>query len=281
MAQKILEDVEILNEQNQVVIRLDAKGGSVSAGGKGVDGNLSIFGADADNQTWSQATISLESEKEGRIVIRKKINNTLQEVMRFEVSESAFYIGSQGKAGKILVRDNTGVDKIIIDGEVSGQIVLKDNSGKIRIHLDGKEGDIKLEGADCAEEFDVAELEDVEPGTVLVINNKSKLCPCSKPYDKKVAGVVSGGNGYKPGIILDRKSTQNKRTPIALTGKVYCKVDSRYSPIEVGDLLTTSPTRGYAMKAKQQSKAFGAVIGKSLCPLKDGKGLIPILVALQ
>jgi len=28
-------------------------------------------------------------------------------------------------------------------------------------------------------------------------------------------------------------------------------------------------------------KAFGAVIGKALRPLIDGKGLIPILIALQ
>jgi hypothetical protein len=35
------------------------------------------------------------------------------------------------------------------------------------------------------------------------------------------------------------------------------------------------------MKATKPSKAFGAVIGKALRPLKDGQGLIPILIALQ
>jgi len=66
-----------------------------------------------------------------------------------------------------------------------------------------------------------------------------------------------------------------------LVGKVYCKVDSRYAAIEVGDLLTTSPTPGHAMKALDREQAFGAVIGKALRPLAEGQGLIPILIALQ
>ena len=64
-------------------------------------------------------------------------------------------------------------------------------------------------------------------------------------------------------------------------GKVYCKVDADYASIEVGDLLTTSSTPGHAMKADDPFKTFGAVIGKALRPLKAGRGLIPILVALQ
>lgn len=64
-------------------------------------------------------------------------------------------------------------------------------------------------------------------------------------------------------------------------GKAYCKVDARHSPIEIGDLLTTSPTRGHAMKAVDPLKAFGTVIGKALRPLAEGQNLIPVLVALQ
>jgi hypothetical protein len=69
--------------------------------------------------------------------------------------------------------------------------------------------------------------------------------------------------------------------PIALMGKVYCKVDATYGAIDVGDLLTTSPTLGHAMKADDPMKAFGSVIGKALRPLKEGQELIPILIALQ
>jgi hypothetical protein len=64
-------------------------------------------------------------------------------------------------------------------------------------------------------------------------------------------------------------------------GKVYCKVDARLDPIEVGDLLTTSATSGHARKASDRSRALGAVLGKALRALPGGVDLIPVLVALQ
>ena len=81
--------------------------------------------------------------------------------------------------------------------------------------------------------------------------------------------------------MLDKQPSDGIRQPVALLGKVYCKVDAQYGAIEVGDLLTTSPTPGYAMKADDPLKAFGAVIGKALRPLAAGQDLIPILIALQ
>ena len=64
-------------------------------------------------------------------------------------------------------------------------------------------------------------------------------------------------------------------------GKVFCKVDASYGPIEAGDLLTTSDTPGHAMKAGDPARTSGAVVGKALRGLRDGQGLIPILVSLQ
>ena len=58
-------------------------------------------------------------------------------------------------------------------------------------------------------------------------------------------------------------------------------MDAGSSSIEVGDLLTTSPTPGHAMKAEDPLRAFGAVIGKALRPWKEGTGMIPVLIALQ
>jgi hypothetical protein len=142
-------------------------------------------------------------------------------------------------------------------------------------------GDIKLVNADCAEDFDIICVEQVEPGTVMVIDSEGALRPSDQAYDKRVAGVISGAGNYKPGIVLDKQASSNNRMPIALMGKVYCKVDASYGAIEVGDLLTTSPTSGHAMKAADPLKAFGSVIGKALRPLDQGQGLIPILIALQ
>ena len=142
-------------------------------------------------------------------------------------------------------------------------------------------GDIVLTNADCAEDFDVAGAGTVEPGTVMVLGHEGALSESHKAYDKCVAGVISGAGDYKPGIVLDKRPTSGNRQPVALLGKVFCKVDAQFGPIEVGDLLTTSPTPGHAMKTGDPFKSIGAVIGKALRPLTDGQGLIPILIALQ
>ena len=142
-------------------------------------------------------------------------------------------------------------------------------------------GDIRLANADCAEDFDICETQQIEPGTVMVLGEEGKLEPSQKAYDKRVAGVVSGAGSYKPGIVLDKQQSKNTRKPIALLGKVFCKVDALHGAIEIGDLLTTSPTPGHAMKAHDPAQAFGTVIGKALRPFAEGQGLIPILIALQ
>jgi hypothetical protein len=144
-------------------------------------------------------------------------------------------------------------------------------------------GDITLLGTghDFAEDFDISDADKADAGTVMVLNQEGAVEPSHQAYDKKAAGVISGAGGYRPGIVLGRQQTERKRMPIALMGKVYCKVDAKYSPIGIGDLLTTSETPGHAMKADDPLKAFGAVIGKALHPLKKGQGLIPILIALQ
>jgi hypothetical protein len=142
-------------------------------------------------------------------------------------------------------------------------------------------GDIRLANADCAEDFDIRGAEIAEPGTVMVLGDEGALAPCRRPYDKRVAGVISGAGSYRPGIVLDAQHGGRNRSPVALLGKVYCKVDADAAAIEIGDLLTTSGTPGHAMKAGDAGQAFGSVIGKALRPLPDGRGLIPILIALQ
>jgi hypothetical protein len=139
-------------------------------------------------------------------------------------------------------------------------------------------GDVVLN--DLAEHFEFTDVE-ADPGTVMALDGDGRLQPSTEPYDKRVAGVVSGAGNFRPAMILGKREHSSDRSTIALVGKVYCKVDAGEVSIEVGDLLTTSATRGCAMKASDPSKAFGAVIGKALAPLSSGQSMIPILVALQ
>ncbi|MEP6948567.1 MAG: hypothetical protein ABI863_04810, partial [Ginsengibacter sp.] len=141
-------------------------------------------------------------------------------------------------------------------------------------------GDIRLVNADVAEDFSVDNIS-IEPGTVMIFNKEGILTECNIEYDKKVAGVISGAGNFKPGMILDKQNSDKNRMPVALLGKVFCKVDADFNSIDIGDLLTTSSTAGHAMKASDPLKAFGTVIGKAIKPLASGKGLIPVLVSLQ
>ena len=143
------------------------------------------------------------------------------------------------------------------------------------------DGDVIVTGADCAEDFDVEDCEPSDVGSVVVIGDDEALRLCCEDYDKRVAGVLSGAGGCMPGVVLGRDRSRQHRLPVALNGKVFCKVDAGPSPIEVGDLLTTSTTSGHAMKATSRDRAFGAVLGKALRPLEKGKALLPVLVALQ
>jgi hypothetical protein len=146
-------------------------------------------------------------------------------------------------------------------------------------------------GADFAENFEVNETTNgeavtmkIEPGMVVSIDAErpGKLTLSARPYDSQVAGVVSGAGGVKPGMVMSQEGTlADGNIPVALTGRVYCWVDASYGVIRPGDLLTTAPTPGHAMKAIDREKAQGAIIGKAMTSLNEGRGLVLILVNLQ
>jgi hypothetical protein len=189
--------------------------------------------------------------------------------------------------GNVIINGNASQGNALSvagNASVIGQLGLVHGSALYALDVVGVvnvDGDILLSGSDCAEEFEVAAACEVEPGTVMVLSDQETLEAARNAYDKKVAGVISGAGEYRPGVILGRRNPSEKRMPLALAGRAYCKVDAQYGAIEAGDLLTTSPTPGHAMLASDASRAFGATIGKALRPLQSGQGLIPILVALQ
>jgi hypothetical protein len=163
---------------------------------------------------------------------------------------------------------------------VDDAIELYGADQQVKIRLSGADGDIWIANADLAEDFDVT-AEKMEPGTVMVLTEDGQLAPSTKAYDTRVAGVVSGAGNYRPGMVLDRQGARPDRSAVALVGKAFCCADATKAPIRVGDLLTTSDRPGFAMRASDPQLAFGAVLGKAMAPLSKGRGLIPILVALQ
>ncbi|HET7224146.1 MAG TPA: hypothetical protein VFK69_00425 [Candidatus Eisenbacteria bacterium] len=163
-------------------------------------------------------------------------------------------------------------------------------SGGVALRVDGLQ-QVKtiqiLGGSDLAEPFDVSApaASAPDPGSVVVIDpaKPGELRVSEAAYDPRVAGVISGANHLAPGMVMQSDGTAlaHGDHPVALTGRVWCKVDAGFGAVHPGDLLTTSPTPGHAMVANDAARRQGAVIGKAMTSLEAGRGLVLVLVSLQ
>jgi len=243
------------------VLQFNSKNAALYLGASGNEGDLIVRDGQGKERIHlsggSGVASGADSEDHSNCVVRDPAD---RKVFEFNARNAALYLGADGNEGDLVIRDAKGNESI---------------------HLDGGEGDIELLGADCAEDFRVCAADsEIEPGAVLIAANEDVLEPCASPYDRRVAGVVSGAGDLRPGIRLGRSSEASGHAPVALVGKVFCKVDAGYRAIAVGDLLTTSATPGHAMAVRDPAASAGAVLGKALRGLETGRGLIPILVCL-
>lgn len=130
----------------------------------------------------------------------------------------------------------------------------------------------------------IAVAEPVETGDVVVLQRKEDKIfakKCNTPYDKTVLGIILAGatltiEGQDTG-----EMSPEEKAPLGLAGRLVCKVTTENGPISCGDLLTTSGKPGYAMKAQDKEKGYGAIIGKALEPLEEGEGKIVVLVNMN
>jgi hypothetical protein len=187
-----------------------------------------------------------------------------------------------------------GVDNPYYDLEVGGTIganraIIKGSNQEVDlevrgiINADGLSAEwIELSGGDLAEPFTVNG--EAQPGMVVSIDphNPGQMRVANTAYDRKVAGCVSGANDLDPGVVLYNDGLEDEDSiPVALSGRVYCQADASYGPINAGDLLTTSDTHGHVMAVNDYEMAQGAIIGKAMSTLEEGRGLILVLISLQ
>ena len=148
---------------------------------------------------------------------------------------------------------------------------------------------LKSGSADVAEHIEASEK--LEPGDVVEIDphQAEHYRLARSAYSTHVAGVIS----TQPGVILgnhfdkDKNNWQDDRPMLALTGTVPVKVTAENGPIQPGDLLVSSSTPGYAMKAKPvvingiEIYPTGSILGKALESLETSTGVIKVLVMLR
>lgn len=110
---------------------------------------------------------------------------------------------------------------------------------------------------------------DYDPGTVLVFGGDKEVTASTEMNDTRLAGVVT----THPAFVMNEEQTGIK-VCVALAGRVPCKVIGR---VKKGDMLTTSNTPGYAVKAT--TPTLGAIIGKAIEDKDYGEaGVIQVAV---
>jgi hypothetical protein len=200
------------------------------------------------------------------------------------------------------VAAGSGVLNVFV--QTTGNVMTLTSNGRVGIHTEQPATELHVNGtatvkvlqinggADLSEHFEVkGTAEDgstasmpIQAGLAVSIDpdEPGKLVLSSQAYDRKVAGIISGAGGVRPGMLMSQSGlVSDGDHPLALTGRVYCWADASYGPIAPGDLLTTSDNPGHAMKVTDHAKAQGAVLGKAMTALKQGKGLVLALVTLQ
>lgn len=171
---------------------------------------------------------------------------------------------------------NTGANWGLLMNTSTGEVTISGKTTTKVLQIMG--------GADLAETFAIAGTEPIVPGQIVSIDadRSGALRIADTAYDRTVAGVISGAGGINPGLTLQQEgSVAEGAYPVSLTGRVYVWADAVYGSIVPGDLLTTSDSPGHAMKVTDHERAQGAILGKAMSSLEQGKGLVLVLVSLQ
>ncbi len=203
-------------------------------------------------------------------------------------------VGLEGKSvGGIAIRAYSTASTItmrihnlmgdFLDGCASDENTCTGPEKTFRIDHTGRgffAGGTQTGGVDIAEIVDATQ--PLSAGDVIEIDPAatSHFRLTTSEYSTRVAGIVSTA----PGVTLstDVNETGSPLHPIlALAGRVPVKVTTANGPIAPGDLLTSSPIPGRAMRCGDQARCTGAIVGKALESAGPDTSVIQALVTLQ
>jgi len=260
---------------------------AVNYGVRGTSASPSGFGGYFLNTSTDGTALYAEGKGAGREDATLRVHNTqtgagMAAYVTSTGTWATMHVENDG-TGEVLwlQRDNSDGPFIVAYNEATGRRVFT-------VQPNGWTSLTVLEilgGADLSEQFCVDD-DGAEPKPGLVVSidpkNAGQLKVSRTAYDRRVAGVISGAGGVRPGMLMKQEdSITDGDLPVALTGRVYVWCDASEHAIEPGDLLTTSGRPGHAMKVTDHDKAQGAIIGKAMTGLDKGTGLVLVLVSLQ
>ena len=114
--------------------------------------------------------------------------------------------------------------------------------------------------ATSAQYADLAEMyvsdQDYAPGTVVEFGGEYEITISSTSHSTAVAGIVS----TNPSYLMNSAQTGEYVLPVALTGRVPCRVQG---PVRKGDVLVASAVPGVAQRIGTNWQP-GCVLGKSM-----------------
>lgn len=184
----------------------------------------------------------------------------------FNTASGDLFIGEVGSATSFRVARIDGTGRGFFDGGTQGS------------------------GADYADSMPTTDdRAKLEPGDVLAIDPQHGYAvrQSREANSRLVAGVYSTQPSFlgvgKHGI----DDSLDGEVPVALVGIVPTKVSAENGPIRIGDLLVTASLPGHAMRARPRVVKgvviypTGAILGKALEPLRQGTGVIKVLVTLR
>jgi hypothetical protein len=114
--------------------------------------------------------------------------------------------------------------------------------------------------ATSAQYADLAEMyvadSDYTPGTVVEFGGEYEITISSASHSTAVAGIIS----TNPSYLMNSTQTGEHVLPVALTGRVPCRVQG---PVKKGDVLVASSTPGVAQRIGMNWQP-GCVVGKAM-----------------
>ena len=230
--------------------------GSLSVTGNISGGNI-LGGANVNATTHTGSTVNVSGAitggslsvstgniTGGNLLISGAIEDSAQLDIRTTASNGNIVLTPNGTGVIVVAKD-------IVNGQANGV----GNIGSSTTYFN-----TVFAKATSAQYADLAEMyvSDAEyaPGTVVEFGGEQEITISSSSHSTAVAGIVS----TNPSYLMNSTQTGDHVLPIALTGRVPCRVQG---PVRKGDVLVASSTPGVAQRIGANWQP-GCILGKSM-----------------